>query len=58
VFEALGQDAERKRLDAGNGFVAILAIAQSPRQVANLPDPPTAILGSSSIGKLTLMGVL
>ena len=44
VFEALGQDAERKRLDAGNGFVAILAIARSPRQVANLRDPPTVIL--------------
>jgi len=44
VFQALGHDAWRKRLDAGNGFVAILAVAQSPRQVANLLDPPTVIL--------------
>ena len=31
-------------LDAGNRFVAILAVAQSHRQVANLRDPPTVIL--------------
>lgn len=41
VFEAFGNDAQRKGLDAGHRFITILPVAQNTGQGGNLGDPAT-----------------
>jgi hypothetical protein len=43
VLEAFGNNAECKGLDAGHGFIAILAVAQDTGQTRDLRNPPTVV---------------
>ena len=43
LLETFGNNAERKSLDAGYGFITILPIAQHPGQSGNLGDPTTIL---------------
>ena len=44
VLETFHNDAERKRLDAGDCFITILPIAQHAGQSRNVSDPATVFL--------------
>ena len=40
MFQAFSDDAQRKRLHASHGFVAVRSVAHDASQTGNLGDPP------------------